>query len=55
MITLEIGLYEHAKQLEMTRDNCKGKWVLRLREMHTVMAATRAAGNAKEDLSLIHI
>ena len=44
-----MGLYEHAKQFEMTRDNCKGKWVLQLGEMHTVMAALRAAGNAKED------
>ncbi|KAL8565605.1 hypothetical protein ACOMHN_060346 [Nucella lapillus] len=47
-----MGLYERAKQLEMTRDDCKGKWVLRLGEMHTVMAALRAAGNAIEDSGL---
>jgi len=36
----------------MTRDDCKGKWVLRLGEMHTVMAALRAAGNATGDSGL---
>ncbi len=52
VITLDMALYERAKQLEMTRDDCKGKWVLRLGEMHTVMAALRAAGNAIEDSGL---
>ena len=36
----------------MSRDECKGKWVLILGEMHTVMAALRAAGNAIEDSGL---
>jgi len=36
----------------MTRDDCKGKWVLRLGEMHTMMAALRAAGDAIEDSGL---
>ncbi len=36
----------------MTRDDCKGKWVLRFGEMHTVMAALREAGNAIEDSGL---
>ena len=49
VITLDMTLYERAKQLEMIRDNCKGKWVLRLREMHKVMATLRAAENAIED------
>jgi len=49
VITLDMALYERAKQLEMTRDDCKGKWVLRLGEMHTVMAVLRAVGNAIED------
>lgn len=49
VITLDMALYERAKQLEMTRDDCKGQWVLRLGEMHTVMAALRAAGNIIED------
>jgi len=52
VITLDMALYERAKQLEMTRDDCKGKWVLRLGEMHTVMAALRAVGNAIEDSGL---
>ncbi len=49
VITLDMALYERAKQLEMTRDDCKCKMVLRLGEMHTVMAAFRAAGNAIDD------
>ncbi len=52
VITLDMALYERAKLLEMSRDDCKGKWVLRLGEMHTVMAALRAAGNAIEDSGL---
>jgi len=47
-----MALYERAKQLEMTRDDCKGKWVLRLGEMHTGMAALTAVGNAIEDSGL---
>ena len=52
VIALDMALYERAKQLEITRDNCKGNWVLRLGEMHTVMAALRPAGNAIEDSRL---
>jgi len=52
VITLDMALYERAKQLEMTRDDCKGKWVLRLGEMYTVLAALRAVGNAIEDSML---
>lgn len=52
VITLDMDLYERAKQLEMARDDCKGKWVLRLGEMHTVMTALRAAGNTIEDSGL---
>jgi len=52
VITLDMALYERAKQLEMTRDDCKGKWLLRLGEMRTVMAALRAVGNAIEDSGL---
>ena len=50
VITLDMALYERAKQ--MTREDCKGKWVLRLGEMHTVMTALRAAGNTIEDSGL---
>ncbi|KAL5007722.1 hypothetical protein ScPMuIL_016528 [Solemya velum] len=52
VITLDMALYERAKQLEMSRDDCKGKWVLRLGEMHTVVAALRAVCNAIEDSGL---
>ena len=48
VITLDMALYERAKQLGMSRDDCKGKWLLRLGEMHTVMAALRAVGSAIE-------
>ena len=44
VVTLDMALYERAKQLEMTRDDCKGKWLLRLGVMR--MAALRAVGNA---------
>ena len=44
--------HERAKQLEMTRDDCKGKWVLTLGEMHTMLAALRTCGNAIEDSGL---
>jgi len=33
-ITLDMALYERAKQPEMTRDDCKGKWLMRLGEMY---------------------
>jgi len=49
VVTLDMALYERAKQLEMTRNDYKGKWVLRLREMQIVM---RTAGNATEDSGL---
>ena len=29
-------------------DDCKGKWILRLGEVHTVIAELRALGNAIE-------
>ncbi len=32
----------------MSRDDCKGKWVLRIGELHTVMAALRAIGTSIE-------
>jgi len=50
--TLGTVLYERAKQLDMSRDDCKGKWMLRLGGMHTVVAALRAADNAIEDSEL---
>jgi len=50
VVTLDMALYERAKQLEMTRDDCKGKWLLRLGVMR--MAALRAVGNAIEDSGL---
>ena len=51
-ITLDVALFERAKQFEMSRDDFKDKQVLRLGEMHTAMAALRAAGNAIEDTGL---
>ena len=47
-----MALYETAKQLEMSRDDCKGKWILRLGEMHTDIAALRAVGDTIEDSGL---
>ena len=48
VITPDMALYERAKQLEMSWDDCKDKWVLRVGELHIVMAALRATVNAIE-------
>ena len=47
MITVDLAL--RAKQFEIARDDCKGKWMLKLGEMLAELAALRAAGNAIED------
>ena len=49
VITLDMQLYEKAKQLEMAKPECKNQWVLHIGEMHTVMAALRAVGSSIED------
>lgn len=46
VITLDMQLYKKAKKREMYSDDCKGKWILRIEELHTVMAALRTAGLA---------
>ena len=38
VITLDMGLYKPAKQLEYALECCQGKWILRPGELHTVMA-----------------
>ena len=48
VITLDMQLYEKTKQLEMSRPDCKNKWILRIGELHTTMAALRAAGSLIE-------
>jgi len=53
VITLDMALYERAKQPEMTRDDCKGKWLMRLGEMYTVMAALRAVGMPYKTVGLM--
>ena len=49
VITLDMDLYERAKQLEMVRSDCQGKWILRIGEMHTVLAGLRTVGKYIED------
>lgn len=44
--------YEKAKQLEMSMPDCKNQWVLRIGELHTAMAALRAAGTLTEGSGL---
>ena len=51
VITLDMQLYEKAKQLEMFH-NESNSWILRIGEMHTVMAGLRAAGTYIENSSL---
>jgi len=41
VITLDMGLYKPAKQLQMARDDCS-HMILRPGELHTVMAELRA-------------
>ena len=48
VVTLDMQLYEKAKQLEQARDDVKGQFVFRIGELHTVMTALRALGNAIE-------
>ena len=51
VITLDVQLYEKAKQLEMSC-NESNSWILRIGEMHTVMAALRTAGTSIENNGL---
>ena len=52
VITLDMQLYEKAKQLEMSRPDCKNQWIPRIGELHTTMAALRAAGSYIEGSGL---
>ena len=52
VITLDMQLYEKAKKLQLYREDCKDKWVLRIGELHTVMAALRTLGTAIEGSGL---
>jgi len=52
VIALKMALFE-ANQLDTSRDVCKVKWVVRLGEIHTVMAELRAAGNAIKTVGLV--
>ena len=44
VITLDMQLYEKAMRLQMYREDCKDKWILRIGELHTVMAALWTIG-----------
>jgi len=37
VINLDMALYKQDKQIEVTKDDYKGNWVLRLGEMHTLI------------------
>ena len=52
VVTLDMQLYEKAKKLQLHREDCKDKWVLRVGELHTVMAALRTIGTAIEGSGL---
>ena len=49
VITLDLQLYEKAQQLAHDHPENKGKWILRMGELHTTMAALRAAGSYIEE------
>ena len=44
-ITLDIGLYKPAKQLEMYRGYLQGQFILRLGELHTPMVMLQTTGS----------
>ena len=52
VITLDMGLYKPAKQLEYALECCQGKWILRPGELHTVMAQLRTIGSYIESSGL---
>lgn len=51
VITLDMGLYKPAKQLQMARDDCN-HLILRPGELHTVMAQLRTIGSFIENSGL---
>ena len=52
VITLDMGLYKPAKQLEYALECCQGKWILRPGKLHTVMAQLRTIGSYIESSGL---
>ena len=44
VITLDMQQYEKAMRLQMYREDCKGKWILRIGELHIVMTALWTIG-----------
>ena len=52
VITLDMGLYKPAKQLEYALECCQGKWILQPGELHTVMAQLRTIGSSIESSGL---
>ena len=52
LITLDMGLYKPAKQLEYALECCRGKWILQPGELHTVMAQLRTIGSYIESSGL---
>jgi hypothetical protein len=49
VITLDLQLYEKAKQLESDGDDIRGKYIFRIGELHTCLAALRALGSFIRD------
>ena len=52
VITLDMQLYDKAMRLQMYREDCKDKWILRIGELHTVMVALRTIGTAISNCGL---
>ena len=44
VISLDLGLYKPAKQLQFSKPECSNKWILRPGELHIVMAQLRTIG-----------
>ena len=44
VVSVDLGLYKPAKQLEFARDDCQNNWIIRPGELHIVMALLRTIG-----------
>ena len=57
VITLDIGLWKPAKQLEYALECCQDKWILPPGdlELHTIMAQLRTIGSCIESSGLCDV
>lgn len=44
VVTADMAIYKPLKQLEMAKEDCKGKWILKPGELHIIIAQLRTIG-----------